>query len=511
MFFVHFGPDSLTLTVNSSTLVAGHTVEFTCTSGISNPPASLTWFMDDTKISNTLLSVHSPGMFGGNTTTQKWNRELSRDDDKKVIKCQTTNTLVKTLDLNVEYGVYGTAVSLSQDETSEGDDLTVTCTGQGNPSPTYTFSRPVGTLPGVVSGNTLRISNISRTHSGRYECRAWNKHNAETVPVDITVRYPPNVSVTYNNATENAADVVITCLAAGEPQSYIFSPWTHIGSDGHTIIRQLIGQQTGGTLKLTLQSPVTYEDSGYYRCTVNNGVVGLSSHIDQTDTSGYFIVQGPPKILTKDSTVHVELGKARELVVEFHSIPRFTSVSWYNHDDGKQITGDTHTVITDINTTFHGVQVHVIGYRTSLTLSHVTESDIKHYRVEVGNTLGSVLFILTLQGIMRTLALSEPVAEQHTGPIVGGVMGVVILVCVCSVVFVMWRKRILNKDGLCCIRRKKNPEGVYQNQEFSLDERSNIDGVYQQLGPTENPSMHYEDLGGPKPTDSNLYVNTKLH
>ncbi|KAL5020496.1 hypothetical protein ScPMuIL_003388 [Solemya velum] len=111
---------------------------------------------------------------------------------------------------------------------------------------------------------------------------------------------------------------------------------------------------------------------------------------------------------------------------------------------------------------------------------------------------------------VRTSGLSEPVAvaEQQTGPIVGGVVGVVILVAVCLVVFVLWRKGILNKDDTCCMRGKKESEGVYQNQEFGLDERSNIEGVYQQLGPTENPSMHYEDLGGPKPTDSNLYVNT---
>ncbi|KAL5020497.1 hypothetical protein ScPMuIL_003389 [Solemya velum] len=178
MFVVHFGPDSLSLTVNSNTLVAGDTVVFTCTSEISNPPTSLAWLKNNTVISNTMPQVDTPGMYGGKTTTQKWSMQLSRDDDKKVIKCQTTNTLgpvSKTMDLDVEYGVYGTAVSLSPQETSEG---------------------------------------VMRAHSGSYECRTQNKHNVETVPVDITVKYPPNVSVTYSNATENAAEVVITCFSS---------------------------------------------------------------------------------------------------------------------------------------------------------------------------------------------------------------------------------------------------------------------------------------------------------
>ncbi|KAL5015548.1 hypothetical protein ScPMuIL_007369 [Solemya velum] len=74
----------------------------------------------------------------------------------------------------------------------------------------------------------------------------------------------------------------------------------------------------------------------------------------------------------------------------------------------------------------------------------------------------------------------------------------------------MWRKGLLNKGGLPCLQGNTDSDGVYQNHAFSPENQSKMDGVYQDLGPTENPSMHYEDLGGLRPADSSVYVNTEL-
>ncbi|KAL5020395.1 hypothetical protein ScPMuIL_003287 [Solemya velum] len=485
---------------------------------------------------------------------------------------------------------------------TEGDDVIISCSNIGNPIPTYTITGPGSRHTSVQS--TLKITDIDRSDSGQYSCSAVNTYNDETQTADVTVQYPPDVSVTYTNMTEGETGVLMTCGVTGEPPTYDFSLWKHIGPDEHTDLRHLPGKQNGGQFTLTLNDPITYTDSGYYTCIVSNGIKGRSQQINQTKISGYFVVEGPPKILTQNNLIHGNLGQEVDLVVEFYSVPGFTSVSWYSHDDGKQISGDTHTEITNINTVFYGVEVQVQGYRTSLTLSNVTESDFRSYRVDVGNTIGSASFGLTLHGItdpcaakhlfidtltstsvtvmwspgcnggagqifyvqhrkstgiaddkwetgspvlendtpvytitgldpdtgyhirvmsrnekgrtyteytgVRTLALSEPVVETQTGPIVGGVMGVVVIVAVGLVIFVMWRKGLLNKGGLCCLQSKTDSDGVYQNQAFSPENQSKMDGVYQDLGPTENPSMHYEDLGGPRPADSNVYVNTEL-
>lgn len=91
----------------------------------------------------------------------------------------------------------------------------------------------------------------------------------------------------------------MTCEAKGEPQTYHFNTWAHIGHDKQTVIRHLPGEhkQNGSQFTLTLNDSFTYEDSGYYRCNVSNGIRGRSSSIHHTNTSGYFVVEGNNKTI----------------------------------------------------------------------------------------------------------------------------------------------------------------------------------------------------------------------
>lgn len=97
---------------------------------------------------------------------------------------------------------------------------------------------------------------------------------------------PPDVMVTYSNVTEGDI-VVMTCEAAGVPQFYTFGSWLHLGPDRSTVIREFPGNQNS----LILYS-VTYQDSGYYTCTANNGIRGRSPQIVQRNTSGLFEIKG---------------------------------------------------------------------------------------------------------------------------------------------------------------------------------------------------------------------------
>ncbi|KAL5019950.1 hypothetical protein ScPMuIL_002842 [Solemya velum] len=582
----------------SQNLIEGRpptTVTLTCTVGVANPVPTLTWNCpagtdtSSTRSITRMIPVHR--RIDGATCTCSGSQS---DTGWSGSDSET---------FSVYYGTSNTSIQ-APEVTTEGETVTISCSSLGNPAPTYTITGPRRTS----NQDRLQIADIDRSDSGQYSCTAVNSYNSETRTVDVKVQYPPDVSVTYTNVTENDTAMVITCDAMGEPQTYNFSLWKHIGPDEHTDIRHLPGKQNGGQFTLTLNGPITYEDSGYYTCIVNNGIKGRSQQIEQTKMSGYFVVEGPPKILTKDNLIHGNLREEVDLVVEFYSVPGFTSVRWYSHDDGKQIGGNTHTETTLTDTVFHGVEVQVQGYRTSLTLNNVTESDFRSYRVDVGNTIGSASFGLILHGItdpcaarhifidtqtstsitvtwsagcnggaeqtfyvqhrkststadniwetgspilesqahsytingldpgrgyhirvmsqnekgetyteyigVRTLApsepTSEPVVETQTGPIVGGMIGVVVIVAVGLVIVVMWRKGLLKKGGLPCLQSNTDSDGIYQNQAFSPENQSKMDGVYQDLGPTENPSMHYEDLGGPRPADSSVYVNTEL-
>ncbi|KAL5020548.1 hypothetical protein ScPMuIL_003440 [Solemya velum] len=399
------------------------TVTLTCTVGIANPVPKLTW--------NSNCPAGTTVQRAASSSTISISLEISvhRRINEAMCTCsgsQSDNGWTRTDFVNfiVFYGTSNTSIQAPKVNT-EGEDVIISCSSIGNPIPTYTITGPGSRHTSVQ--NTLKITDIDRSDSGQYSCTAVNTYNDETQTADVTVQYPPDVSVTYTNMTEGATGVVMTCEVTGEPPTYDFSPWKHIGPDEHTGIRHLPGKQNGGQFTLTFNDPILYEDSGYYTCIVNNGIKGRSQQINQTKLSGYFVVEGPPKILTHDNLIHGNLDQEVDLVVEFYSVPGFTSVSWYSHDDGKQISGDIHTEITNINTVFYGVEVQVQGYRTSLTLSNVTESDFRSYRVDVGNTIGSASFGLTLHGI--------------TDP---------------------W--------GLSCLQSKTDSDGVYQNQAFSPGE-----------------------------------------
>ncbi|KAL5020094.1 hypothetical protein ScPMuIL_002986 [Solemya velum] len=592
-FTVHYGPDHAEITGNTRVLSSTQ-MTLTCTATSYSPGVTFQWTKKgvDVGVSSGTYQF-TPQVADDNAevvcvakNSQHLNQQAQHSVTLDILysppsgpeitglsglvlvegRSPTTVTLTCTVGIAnpdrlrklVFYGTSNTSIQAPKVVT-EGDDVTISCSSIDNPIPTYTITGPGSRHTSVQ--NTLKITDIDRSDSGQYSCTAVNIYNDETQTADVTVQYPPDVSVTYTNMTEGETGVLITCGVTGEPPTYDFSLWKHIGPDEHTDLRHLPGKQNGGQFTLTLNDPITYEDSGYYTCIVNNGIKGRSQQINQTKISGYFVVEGPQKILTHDNLIHGNLGQEVDLVVEFYSVPGFTSVSWYSHDDGKQISGDTHTEITNINTVFYGVEVQVQGYRTSLTLSNVTESDFRSYRVEVGNTIGSASFGLTLHGITDPCAArhlfidtltstsvtvmwspgcnggadqkfyvqhrkstgiaddkwetgspvsendtpvytitgldpdtgyhikvmsrnekgrtyteytGEPVVETQTGPIVGGVMCVVVIVAVGLVIFVMWRKGLLNKGGLSCLQGKTDSDGVYQNQAFSPENQSKM-------------------------------------
>ena len=63
-------------------------------------------------------------------------------------------------------------------------------------------------------------------------------------------------------------ELVLPCLAEGQPREIIYSRWIHTGEFiGH---RELEGDESTDNL-LKIKS-VTYRDTGMYRCQANNGI-----------------------------------------------------------------------------------------------------------------------------------------------------------------------------------------------------------------------------------------------
>ena len=69
----------------------------------------------------------------------------------------------------------------------------------------------------------------------------------------------------------------LTCWAEGRPSTYTFRPWVH--SWGAQEVRRVTGSQQGGQSRLTLSS---YQDSGTYLCSVDNGVLDAQGQMTHT-------------------------------------------------------------------------------------------------------------------------------------------------------------------------------------------------------------------------------------
>jgi len=76
----------------------------------------------------------------------------------------------------------------------------------------------------------------------------------------------PDVTVSVTNTTTNAVTTDVRCQADGVPTNYTYITWKHMWPGHATVLRSFPGSQV-----LRLKN-LTYQDSGYYTCWVENGV-----------------------------------------------------------------------------------------------------------------------------------------------------------------------------------------------------------------------------------------------
>lgn len=89
-----------------------------------------------------------------------------------------------------------------------------------------------------------------------------------------------------------------------------------------------------------------------------------------------------------NSTQYGKFGKSTEINVNVHSIPKYTRTSWYKGDkllsSDKYVTKDEPAIVKDV---FHDIEVHLDGYKVTLTISFLLEDDFTNYtlRLYYGN------------------------------------------------------------------------------------------------------------------------------
>ncbi|KAK3718601.1 hypothetical protein QZH41_008397, partial [Actinostola sp. cb2023] len=174
---------------------------------------------------------------------------------------------------------------------NETDSLSLTCTADGYPEPTITWTKSPGTITQPNIGNMYTILSAKRSDTGTYKCTASNGILSDAMTsIQVTVQYKPKIdtaSSSNNIKSWNGNTITLRCKwssALPNPDFTWYKPnGDRITSNVHSItsgseVMVVTGQNSG--------------DYGLYRCIATN-VVGSGQH-DITVTQ--LFPPGPPNI-----------------------------------------------------------------------------------------------------------------------------------------------------------------------------------------------------------------------
>ncbi|XP_078665233.1 uncharacterized protein LOC144907751 isoform X2 [Branchiostoma floridae x Branchiostoma belcheri] len=379
---VRFFQSGITISGNSP-VTAGGRLTLICTSGNSNPAASITWSWAGSAVTGTNTEEQA-GSNGGKVTTQQLVlSNLQPEDNGTEVRCAATNsglsqTQEDTVIVVVNYEPQNVTVTCNPSDLSdlrEGGDLECTCTADSNPAARYTWtystagstaSLPTGAVVDQTAG-TLTFNTLDREHSGEYSCTARNSiSSASSGSITVDVKYPPSImSITPAVTVDEFDDVSLTCTADSnpEPTEDSFS-WTNMTD------ASLPGDLTnqGFTLTTTI-SNITYLEAGTYTCTAYNGIGAAASAVTNVT------VEYAPKFHPAPDRYPAAIGDDVSMECSAFAVPNKITFTWSKNG----------TVLTNSSR----LTVQSSGEISVLSISGVEEGDYGTYNCTAENGEGS--------------------------------------------------------------------------------------------------------------------------
>ncbi|XP_060860305.1 uncharacterized protein LOC132937501 [Metopolophium dirhodum] len=227
-------------------LSCGRTYEVQCQAVGSKPPANVTWWKDNERLTNATQTV-SPD---GNVTSSTLTFQPTKSDNGKSLVCRAENQNVQQLEemvggkvedswtIDVHYVPIlklALGINMNPADIEEGDDVYFECKIDANPPAYKVIWKHNGQ---VVQGNVksgvimnqkdLALQNVKRQQAGNYSCLASNvEGDGESNVVRLTVMYKPvcrhNQKLTYGVARNENTEIV--CEVDAYPAPDVFK-WT---------------------------------------------------------------------------------------------------------------------------------------------------------------------------------------------------------------------------------------------------------------------------------------------
>ncbi|XP_072347076.1 uncharacterized protein [Scyliorhinus torazame] len=270
---VYDKPGDTTISVNNKTVSGfpvtvrkGDEVTMICNSN-GNPTPTLKW-EDPSNSSN--VEIGSPGVLRISHATS---------GHQGIYKCRATNRYgieEKEVDIRVTDKPGDTTISVNNKTVSgfpvtvrKGDEVTMICNSNGNPTPTLKWEDPSNSSNVEIgSSGVLRISHATSGHQGIYKCRATNRYGIEEKEVDIRVTDKPgDTTISVNNKTvsgfpvtvRKGDEVTMICNSNGNPTPTL--KWEDPSNSSNVEIG------SSGVLRI---SHATSGHQGVYKCRATN-------------------------------------------------------------------------------------------------------------------------------------------------------------------------------------------------------------------------------------------------
>ncbi|XP_042564658.1 limbic system-associated membrane protein isoform X2 [Clupea harengus] len=202
---------------------------------------------------------------------------------------------------------------------------------------------------------SLRIQKVDVYDEGQYTCSIQTKERARTSQVFLIVQVPANIYKVSEDITINEGNnVTLTCLASGRPEPMI--TWRLLNPSAEPL---------DGEEYLDI-SGVTRTQAGRYECKASNDVA-------TPDVKYVNVVVNYPPFIKDAKNSDPQVGRMGVLQCEASAVPK-PEFEWYR-DDKRLSNGQ-------------GLSIQMMGTRTLLLVSNVTEEDYGNYTCVATNRLG---------------------------------------------------------------------------------------------------------------------------
>ncbi|XP_035659260.1 nephrin-like [Branchiostoma floridae] len=337
---VRFMTGPPTLTGYSGPINTGSSLTLTCTTGSSNPPASISWTLVGGSASSATFPSDTEGQYGGTITSEQTILPNQRPQDNgSQIKCTATKSELgqsmdsSTVTINVRFYLGGIGITGHTNSVTSGSSLTLTCTsGSSNPPANISWTRVGGAAPtgtdqpqtdgqhgGKITSQQISLTNLQAQDNGaQFKCTVTNSavSQREEKTVTIDVQYAPtNVQVSCNPSDlsdlREGRRLECTCTADSNPAAQY--SWIKDSTAGPlptgVVLDTTVGTLTFSTLDRT--------HSGVYSCTANSGISPEATSGGVTLDIKYAPIE--PTIVSNATTV--EEGDSVQLTCQTTSNP----------------------------------------------------------------------------------------------------------------------------------------------------------------------------------------------